>query len=97
MVLFFHTVVGNVLTMNLKSYLRTLKKERKAEFAGRCGCTLQHLKFVGYGAKTCSDGLALAVERESGGLVTVAELRPEFARALAVSGYTRQAADHAAA
>ena len=83
--------------MTLKEFIKQIDKINRDDFASRCGTSFAYLRLVGYGHKPCSDALALAVERESGGLVTVAELRPEFARALAVSGYTRQAADHAAA
>jgi DNA-binding transcriptional regulator YdaS (Cro superfamily) len=76
--------------MNLKSYLRTLKICEREPFASRCGCSLQHLRFVAYGAKRCSETLALAIERETGGQVTVAELRPQFAHDLKRSGYVRQ-------
>lgn len=48
-------------------------------FAQRCGCTLQHLRFVAYEAKTPSETLAINIERESGGAVTVEELRPDLA------------------
>jgi DNA-binding transcriptional regulator YdaS (Cro superfamily) len=75
--------------MNLKTYLRILSVDRREDFARHCNCTLQHLKFVAYGAKRCSPDLALAIERESGGAVTVADLRPEFAETLKSAGYVR--------
>jgi DNA-binding transcriptional regulator YdaS (Cro superfamily) len=64
--------------MNLKAYLRSLSKEQKESFAISCGCTLQHLKFVAYRAKQASESLAIAIERETGGLVTVEETRPDL-------------------
>jgi len=39
---------------------------------------------------------AIAIERETGGAVTVADLRPEFAESLKAAGYVR-VAEHQAA
>ena len=86
-VLLSHTLAGMIADMNLKTFLKTLPIKEREPFAQRCGCTLQHLKFVAYGAKQPSEVLALNVERESGGAVPVAELKPEFADLLAESGY----------
>lgn len=75
--------------MNLKSYLRSLPIPQREPFAHRCGCTLQHLKFVAYGAKAPSEVLALAIERETGGAVTLEDLKPAFKAALESSGYRK--------
>ena len=63
--------------MNLKAYLRTLTAEDRASFAARCGASLTHIKFVAYGAKNLSCELAINIERESGGVVRVEDLRPD--------------------
>lgn len=44
---------------------------------------------MAYGAKTPSESLALAIERESGGAVLVADLKPAFADTLASVGYKK--------
>ncbi|SMF93962.1 hypothetical protein SAMN02949497_1258 [Methylomagnum ishizawai] len=64
--------------MDLKTYLRSLSQQQKEDFATRCSCTLQHIKFVAYRAKQASETLAMAIERQSGGAVTVEELRPDL-------------------
>ena len=63
---------------HLKSYLRKLPRDTRADFAQRCGCSLTHLKFVAYGAKRLSAELAIAIERESAGAVRVETLRPDI-------------------
>ena len=63
--------------MELKAYLKTLPNEdARAEFAARCETSIGHLRNVCYG-KTCGTDLAVLIWRESGGLVTREELRPD--------------------
>lgn len=63
--------------MDLKTYWRTLTKEDREAFAGRCESTVGHLQNVMYRVRPAATDLAVAIERESGGLVTRQELRPE--------------------
>lgn len=74
--------------MSLKNYLSKLAKPERAAFAARCGTTYPHLRNVSYGKK-CNESLALAVERESQGVVPVADLHPLFAALLVECGYRR--------
>lgn len=64
--------------MDLKAFLKSLPDEdaRKA-FAARCETSIGHLRNIGYGLKTCSPMLAVAIERESGHAVTRRDLFPE--------------------
>jgi DNA-binding transcriptional regulator YdaS (Cro superfamily) len=64
--------------MELKKYIRLLNKGERESFAESCGATLQHLKFVGYKAKQCSEKLAIRIEQATNGKVTVEELRPDL-------------------
>lgn len=73
--------------MNLKTYLHSMLVPDRKAFAERCGTTYQHLQNIIYGDKSCGEPLALAIQRESGGAVSVEELRPAFAAALRQAGY----------
>ena len=74
--------------MKLKPYLLSMPIQQREIFAARCGTSYGHLRNVAYG-KTCAEELAVVVERESGGVVTVAELHAEFAHLLKAAGYVR--------
>lgn len=64
--------------MSLKSYIRSLPRESRPAFAARCGASLSHIRFVGYGVKRCSADLAIAIERATSGAVRCEELRPDI-------------------
>lgn len=63
--------------MDLKAYLFTLSVQRRHDFAERCGTSYPHLRNIAYGLKPCGEGLAVNVERESGGAVRCESLRPD--------------------
>lgn len=62
--------------MDLRTYLRSIPGPARKAFAARCGTSHAHLRNIAYG-KTCGEALAIAIDRESGGRVTVEELRPD--------------------
>jgi DNA-binding transcriptional regulator YdaS (Cro superfamily) len=62
--------------MDLKTYLAPLSPEQREAFASRCSTSKGHLQNVMYGVRPCATDLAVAIERESGYLVTRPELRP---------------------
>lgn len=62
--------------MDFKSFFSPLGSEAREDFAKRCKTTRGHLQNVMYGLKTCADELAVAVERESLGVVRVESLCP---------------------
>ena len=62
--------------MDLKTYFLSLKADARADLAARCGTTLGHLRNVAYG-RVCGESLAINLERESGGLVSCEEMRPD--------------------
>lgn len=82
--------------MKLKDYFLSMSMNDRISFAERCGTSYGHMKNVAYG-KTCDQFLAIAIERETGGAVTVAELRPAFAEALRQAGYVKLDPEHKAA
>jgi len=64
--------------MDLLTYFKSLPKDTRADFAERCGTTEGHLRNVAYSCKTCAAELAVNIERESGGLVRVEEIRDDI-------------------
>lgn len=75
--------------MELKPYLLSLPVKERETFARRCGTSYAHLRNVAYRQKPCAQELAIAVEKESGGSVSVAEMHSEFADLLKSAGYIR--------
>lgn len=63
--------------MELKQYLDELGPEGRAAFANRCGAAVGHLLNVAGGHKRCGEGLAINIERESGGIVKCESLRSD--------------------
>lgn len=64
--------------MQINAFLNSLPGlAERMSFARECGCSLTHLRFIGYGAKRCGEGLAIRIEQKSAGTVTVEELRPD--------------------
>ena len=57
--------------------------------ADRLGIAPAYLWQIANGVRQSSHDLAIAIERETGGAVTVAELRPAFAEALRQAGYVK--------
>jgi DNA-binding transcriptional regulator YdaS (Cro superfamily) len=75
--------------MELRAYLNLLSKEEQAAFACEVGTSIGYLrKGISVGQEFGSD-LALAIERETNGAVTVADLRPAFAESLRKAGYVK--------
>jgi DNA-binding transcriptional regulator YdaS (Cro superfamily) len=63
--------------MNLKAYLDSLPDAASRErFAVRCETSLGHLRNVAAG-KTCGEKLAINIERESAGAVSLEEMRDD--------------------
>lgn len=62
--------------MDFKPYFLSIPTAARVAFAARCGTSPAHLRNIAYG-KTCGEALAIAIDRESGGQVTVEELRPD--------------------
>ena len=80
--------------MELTQYLKALPPGEAAAFAERCGVTFRHLQNITYGERQASPALAVAMERESGGVVTRKESRPDdwWAHWLDIPGADRERA-----
>lgn len=64
--------------MTLSEYLKTMDKEGLAAFARRCGTSAGQLKQVAYGNRRASAGLAVSLDRETGGAIRCEEMRPDI-------------------
>lgn len=62
----------------LIEYIKGMPSDRNREdFAARCGTSLGYLKLVMYGNRNCSAGLAISIDRESGGVISCDDLCPD--------------------
>lgn len=64
--------------MTLSEYLKTMDKEGLEAFARRCGTSVGQLRQVAYGNRRASAGLAVSLDRETGGVVLCEDLRPDI-------------------
>lgn len=63
--------------MPLKKYFRTLTKAQKEDFAARCDTTVDYMKLIIFGVRSCTAKLAIDIDRESNGAVKCEELCPD--------------------
>lgn len=63
--------------MQIKTFLLSMPIPDRESFAQRCKTTAGHLRNCMYGYKKISASLAIEIERESAGTVTVEEMRPD--------------------
>ena len=82
--------------MDLKTYLDQPQINRR-DFARRVGINPVYLSHIALGYRNSGECVALAIERESGGMVAVVDLRPDLAAALERGGYVRPFKDEEAA
>lgn len=75
----YHNRSVNITLMKtiLLGYWRTLDRTGREQLAKQCGTSANHLRNIAYGQKTCGEGLAVALERETGGRVRCEDLRPD--------------------
>lgn len=64
--------------MTLSEYLKTMDKEGLDALARRCGTSAGQLKQVAYGNRRASAGLAVSMDRETGGEICCESLRPDI-------------------
>ena len=62
--------------MNLLEFLKSLDAAARAAFADKCGTSIDYLFQIAYGKRQPKVGLAVAIERESGGQVGCEKLLP---------------------
>jgi DNA-binding transcriptional regulator YdaS (Cro superfamily) len=76
--------------MKLNEYLASNRGEA-VRLAHAIGCTSVFLRNAAHGHRNVSETIALAIERETNGAVTVDDLRPGFREHMASAGYVKQA------
>ncbi len=71
-------MVNNIdMNTTLLDLWRSLDKGGREKFAWRCDTTVNHLRNIAYGGKSCGEALCINIERESGGTVKCETLRPD--------------------
>lgn len=64
--------------MRLGPYLDSLSVDERKAFARRCGTSLDYLRQIAAGIRTPKAQLAIAISRESGGIVSCEVLLPDL-------------------
>jgi len=62
---------------SLLDYINSLDEAARTNFSARCATSIDYLRQVGYGNRKCGEKLAVAIDRESGGVVPMEQLRPD--------------------
>ncbi|MBZ3661962.1 transcriptional regulator [Pseudomonas monteilii] len=73
--------------MTLSEYLKTMERHELEALARRCGTSVGQLKQVAYGNRRASAGLAVSLDRETGGKIRCESLRPDIDWAYLRQGY----------
>lgn len=63
--------------ISLKQYFSELNEKEKNSFAKSCLTTVGHIKQIMYGYRKCNPILAIAIDRESNGVVSCDDLCPD--------------------
>lgn len=61
----------------LKTYLMGRPVTEREELASQCGTTWPFLRNVAYGYRVAGEKLCVSIERETGGVITRRDLRPD--------------------
>lgn len=78
--------------MTLHEYIRGLEREALYSLANRCRTSVGQLKQVAYGNRRAGAGLAVDIERETGGAITCEQLRADIDWAFVRSTSAKKAA-----
>lgn len=79
----------------LLDFLNAQSVEDQRAFAARCDTSVGYLRQVGYGQRRCSASLAIAIDRESGGVISFESLCPDANWEYVRSRALRQETAHA--
>lgn len=63
--------------MKLIDYINGLPQPEREGFASRCKTSIDYLRQVAYGNRKCGESLAILIDKESQGVVSMEELRPD--------------------
>jgi DNA-binding transcriptional regulator YdaS (Cro superfamily) len=64
--------------MELKKFWSGMKMVDRERFAAACGTTAGYIRNIVYGPRPCPVWLAVAIDRESGGILDCRDLAPEI-------------------
>ncbi|AMO78043.1 transcriptional regulator [Pseudomonas citronellolis] len=64
--------------MDLLEYMKPLSREELEEFAARCKTSAGQIKQIAYGHRRASAALAIDIDRETKGIVSCDQLRPDI-------------------
>ena len=64
--------------MSLHEYIKLLDKATLSDLAIRCGTTVGQLRQIAYQNRRANGGLAVSIERETGGAIKCEQLRPDI-------------------
>lgn len=64
-------------TMSLLDYLKSLSGEARTALAVKCGTSVDYLLQIAYGKRKPKAGLAVTIDRETGGRVRCETLLPQ--------------------
>lgn len=61
----------------LRRYINDMNPSKRDDFARRCGTTVGYLRKAICAGQKLGESLVINIERESGGVITCEELRPD--------------------
>lgn len=62
----------------LVTYLNDLPVEKQRDFAVKCDTTIGQMRQIAYGCRPCRTEMAIAIDRESNGVVTMDYMAPQI-------------------
>lgn len=83
------TKVKSAYSVRLLAYLNAMSLDERERFAKRCGTTVGYLRRAISTSQPLGEALSMRIECHTRDLVTLRELRPDFAEALEIAGYVR--------
>lgn len=63
--------------MKLLEFINGLPPDARDDFARRCGTSIGYMRLIGGGHRKCGEALAIIIDRESSGIVSMEELRDD--------------------
>ena len=65
------------MKMNLRDYFLSLTKDKRDDFAEKCGTTTGQIIQIYSGNRSCNPALAINFDRERGGVIKCDDLCPD--------------------
>lgn len=61
----------------LLDFINDQAPDNQVDFARRCGTTIGYMRLIAYGKRRCGESLAINIDRETGGTISMQTLRPD--------------------